>query len=117
MLSAFSSGAAIETAHPCKAALNDYITPLETKFSVEVAVAASGMKRNDADELVKILLKKYEKDLPNAPIGKKYQECHDVKTGKVKRAGGSRAKNRLEKLREGKGAEIFLKRQQDYFCF
>ena len=84
MLSAVSSGVAIETAHPCKAALNDYITPLETEFSVEVAVAASGMKRNDADELVKILLKKYEKDLPNAPIGKKYQECYDVKTGKVK---------------------------------
>jgi len=82
MIAAVSSGVSIETSHPCRAALNDYITPLESRFSAEVAHAASRIKRKDADELVKTLLGKYEKDLPNAPKGKRYQECFEVKTGK-----------------------------------
>lgn len=82
MLTAVSSGVSIETAHPCKAIHNNYITPMEMKFSVEVATANAGIKREAADDLVKILLKKYEKDIPNAPRGKSYQECYDIKTGK-----------------------------------
>lgn len=82
MIEIVASGQAIETAHPDRAVEIDYVTPLEMKFSVEVAYAATGMKRATANEIVKELLKKYENNIKNAPKGKKYQECFDLKTGK-----------------------------------
>jgi methylamine--corrinoid protein Co-methyltransferase len=82
LLAEVSSGLSIETAHPAKAALTDRILPLESDFSCKVAHAIRGMRRRDANELVKVLLKKYEKNLVNPPAGKKYQECYDAKTGK-----------------------------------
>ena len=33
------------------------------------------------DELVEELLDRYEDNLDNAPIGKKYQDCYDINTG------------------------------------
>jgi len=82
MIEIVASGQAIETAHPARAVEIDYVTPLEMKFSVEVAYAAAGMKRTTANEIVKELLKKYENNIKNAPKGKKYQECFDLKTNK-----------------------------------
>lgn len=77
-----SGGPAFETSHPAKGVLVDGFTPMEAKWNVEMGKAASKMKRQDANELVKHLLGKYESDLDNPPQGSTYQECYDVTTGK-----------------------------------
>jgi hypothetical protein len=38
------------------------------------------MKRDQANEIVKQLLAKYEDNLPGAPRGLKFWECYDMKT-------------------------------------
>lgn len=58
----------------------DYVTGLESKFAGEVIKAASGMKRSDANEIIKKIISKYEKTLMNPPKGKSFLECFDLKT-------------------------------------
>jgi hypothetical protein len=41
--------------------------------------AESGIKRQEANDLVKKIVARYEKQIAEAPLGKKFQECHDVK--------------------------------------
>jgi len=82
VVAAVASGAHIEAEGVCKATHVDHFTPMEPSFAGEVAYAATGIKRGFANELVKKLLSKYEVNLRNPPIGKKYQECYDVKSGK-----------------------------------
>jgi len=78
-----SSGyAGVQTVHPAKAVVEDGVTPLEARFNVEMAYAATGMKADRASELVNRLLEEYEGEIERAPIGKRYQECYDLKTGK-----------------------------------
>lgn len=84
-LATIPSGLSFETVHPAKAALTDHILPIESKFSCDVAHAITGMKRSDANELAKTLLKKYEANIRKPPEGKRYQECYNVKTGKPTR--------------------------------
>ena len=52
-------------------------TGLENKFAAEVAKATAGMKRSDANEIVKRILPKYESRLANPPLGKSFLECYD----------------------------------------
>ena len=79
---AISSGLSVQTTHPAKAVLNDYVTPMEMLGSVEITEACVGMKRADANGIVKELLTRYEDKIDDAPIGKKYQECYDVASGR-----------------------------------
>lgn len=72
----------VQTVHPAKAVIDDGITPMDALFNVEVASAATGMKTEQASKLVNQLLEKYEKEIENAPPGKRYQECYDLKTHK-----------------------------------
>jgi methylamine--corrinoid protein Co-methyltransferase len=58
----------------------DYTTGLESKFAAEVAKAASGMKRSDANEVIKKLIPKYEDRLRRPPMGKAFKDCFDVKS-------------------------------------
>ena len=60
----------------------DRMTPMEPRLSAEVAHGVVGMKRVEANELVKKLLKKYMDKIANAPLGKKFQECFDIRRGK-----------------------------------
>jgi methylamine--corrinoid protein Co-methyltransferase len=60
----------------------DYTSPLDPLLGSEVAHAVAGMSRREANGIVKTLLEKYENQLRNPPIGKKYQECYDVASGK-----------------------------------
>jgi methylamine--corrinoid protein Co-methyltransferase len=53
---------------------------LESKFSAEVAHAAAGMSREQANEIAKKLLAIYEDELPSKPIGKPFQEVYDLNT-------------------------------------
>jgi len=69
--------------NPAYAVERDYITPLEMTLSVETSHAGAGMKRTDANQIAKEILKKYEANIKNAPKGKKYQECYDIRTGRI----------------------------------
>lgn len=53
---------------------------LEPKFQGEVAKAAAGLKRADANEMIKALLAKYEDRLAKAPEGRSFEELYDLKT-------------------------------------
>jgi methylamine--corrinoid protein Co-methyltransferase len=79
---AISSGLSTQTCHPARAVLNDHVTPMEMRGTVELAQACVGMQRTLANELVNVLLRKYEDNIDSAPIGKKYQECYDLDTGR-----------------------------------
>jgi methylamine--corrinoid protein Co-methyltransferase len=68
-----SSGLSAQTCHPARALLNDYVTPMEMLGNVELIEACVGMKRTQANELVKELLNMYEGNIDDAPVGKKYQ--------------------------------------------
>ncbi|MCD6391981.1 MAG: monomethylamine:corrinoid methyltransferase, partial [Planctomycetes bacterium] len=78
---ATSSGVSMQTCHPARAVGIDYITPMEMLGSVELTEACVGMKRTQANELIKELLDKYEDKLDDAPMGKRYQDCYDMNTG------------------------------------
>ncbi len=56
--------------------------PLDTRFLREVAYAATKLNREEANIIVKAILAKYEDRIKakNPPIGKKFQECNDLKT-------------------------------------
>jgi methylamine--corrinoid protein Co-methyltransferase len=71
----------VQTVHPAKAVIDDGVTPMEALFNVEAAYAVAGMGAEQASELVNQLLEKYEKEIDNAPPGKRYQECYYPKTG------------------------------------
>jgi len=60
----------------------DFSTGLETRLMGEVArgTANSSLKRVEANEIVLNLLKRYESQITSAPLGKKFQECYDLKT-------------------------------------
>jgi len=49
-------------------------------MAAEAGHAASGMKREDANELVEEILKRYQDRIKDAPTGKSFQECYDLKT-------------------------------------
>jgi methylamine--corrinoid protein Co-methyltransferase len=84
-LAAVSSGVSIESVGVGKAKHEDYLTPMEPKFAAEVAHATVGVRREDANEMVKALLPRYVDKVADPPLGLKYQECYDVKTGKPSR--------------------------------
>jgi methylamine--corrinoid protein Co-methyltransferase len=81
LAAAIPSGVSAQTTHPARAVLNDYVTPMEMLGSVEINEACVGMSRTQGNELAKELLDRYEDNLDNAPIGKRYQDCYDVETG------------------------------------
>ena len=81
-LAAVSSGISIESVGVGKARHEDYLTPMEPRFAAEVAHATVEMKREDANDIVKSLLPKYVDKIADPPLGSKYQECCDVRTGK-----------------------------------
>ena len=59
----------------------NYATPVEARMACEVGhgVVKQGIKRSDANEIVKMILPKYEDKLTNPPLGKTFQECYDIK--------------------------------------
>ncbi len=79
-----ASGVSIQTPHPAKAVLPDYVTPLEMRTTTDMALACAGMTRKEANDVVKALLPRYEQGLATAPIGKSYTECFDLENTTAK---------------------------------
>jgi methylamine--corrinoid protein Co-methyltransferase len=71
------SGGNIEFGGVNKAIKLDRFTPMEPRFASEVAHAAAGLTRAEANEIVKKLLPKYKDRLSDPPLGQKFQECFD----------------------------------------
>jgi len=80
VINAVVSGASIEFGGVAKAVEVDHFTPMEPKLASEIAHGVIGMTRSQGNEIVKQLLAKYEDDISNAPIGKTYEQCWDMKT-------------------------------------
>jgi methylamine--corrinoid protein Co-methyltransferase len=76
------SGSSLEALGVYKNATVDLQTPQGPEFASEIAHAVPGMARKDANEIVKHLLSIYENRINHPPIGKRYQESYDVKTGR-----------------------------------
>ncbi|MEM3754622.1 MAG: monomethylamine:corrinoid methyltransferase, partial [Candidatus Bathyarchaeia archaeon] len=66
----------------------NYCNPLDARLMAEVALATPGMKREDANLLVKELLSKYEHEIAlpveKLPRGKTFEESYDLETLKPK---------------------------------
>lgn len=95
------SGIHINSASAAKSQYLDRETGMEAKIGCEVGHAATGMKRADANELVKQLLQKYSQKLENPPLGQRFQECYDVTTVKPSKEYlniHTQVKNELEDL-------------------
>ncbi len=76
------SGVAIEIGtRPTGCRYRDYGSGLENKFFAEVLKsAAKNLKLEDANEIVKALVPKYEDKLRTPPKGKAFYECTNLKT-------------------------------------
>ena len=72
------SGLSIESLGVATNKHEDRTTPVEPRISAEVGHAVAGMKRSDANELVRKLLAKYEPKLAAPPLGKSLYECWDA---------------------------------------
>lgn len=74
------SGGDLWTSAPRHNKYRNYATPLEARLACETghAVAAQGMTRAQASDVVDTLLRKYEEEIASAPAGKPFQECYDV---------------------------------------
>jgi methylamine--corrinoid protein Co-methyltransferase len=79
-LAAVTSGASIEVAAIAKNTALDHTTPYEPQFGAQVAHGAVGMSRKEANLICLDLVGRYEKDLPNPPAGKRFQDCFDIQT-------------------------------------
>jgi methylamine--corrinoid protein Co-methyltransferase len=55
----------------------DHLSPVEPRWASEVAHAAAGLSRDQADEIVKKLLAKYDGQQFNPPKGTRFQDSHD----------------------------------------
>ena len=54
-----------------------HVTGLEVRFNGEIAHAAAGVSRKDANEMIKEFQKHYVPVLDKKPIGKSFLECYD----------------------------------------
>jgi methylamine---corrinoid protein Co-methyltransferase len=77
MISGVVSGGNIEFGGVGAARNMDHLSPLEPRFATEVAHAAAGMSRADANEIVRKLVAKYEDKLLDPPKGVPFQQNHD----------------------------------------
>jgi len=80
VIDAVVSGASIEYGGVTKAVEVDHFTPMEPRWASELAHGVVGMTRAEGNEILKNLLARYEDDIPNAPKGKTYEQCWDMKT-------------------------------------
>ncbi|UCE45009.1 MAG: monomethylamine:corrinoid methyltransferase [Methanobacteriota archaeon] len=80
VMAAVASGLSMESVGVATNKYEDRVTPVEPRISAEVGHAIAGMKRSEANEIAKKLLKKYETRLASPPLGKSLQECWNAST-------------------------------------
>jgi len=65
-----------------KGVVQDKTTGMEARIMGEAAKAAAGKKVSDLNAIIETLVSGYEGNYNNAPAGKTFQECYNVKTVK-----------------------------------
>lgn len=65
-----------------KGVVQDKTTGMEARIMGNAAIATAGMKVSDVNEVLAKLIPSYECNFANAPQGKMFQECYDVRTVK-----------------------------------
>lgn len=81
------SGTAIGAGpRPAGGKLANYLTPLECGFCAEVARGASGLSREEVNEIAKEVLPRYEAQLSDPDIGRPFREAYNLSTMKPIRA-------------------------------
>jgi methylamine--corrinoid protein Co-methyltransferase len=76
--SVVSGASGFEFGGIAKASQVDYFTPMEPLLASKVGHAVAGMTRKEANEILKVLLPRYESKLEDPPLGKKFGECWDI---------------------------------------
>jgi hypothetical protein len=76
-----SSGASLTTGpRTAGGKLTDHVTPLECRFTAEVAHQASGLDPAHVNEIVKALLPHYELTLKRPDVGRSFSELYNLET-------------------------------------
>ncbi|WP_287584034.1 monomethylamine:corrinoid methyltransferase, partial [Candidatus Borrarchaeum sp.] len=59
----------------------NYATPMEARMASEVGCGAAKemFSRENANDIALTLLKTYEENIENAPLGKSFRECYDIR--------------------------------------
>ena len=65
-----------------KGVVQDKTTGMEARMMGNAALSAAGMPVQDLNEIIETLVSDYEQHYKDAPQGKRFQECYDVKTVK-----------------------------------
>ncbi|MBT4398674.1 MAG: monomethylamine:corrinoid methyltransferase, partial [Bacteroidetes bacterium] len=80
MTAAVSGASGIVTGGIARDKYPERVSSLEMRAAAEAShiVARSGMTRSDVNTMVKKIVAIYEKDIPNAPLGKKFNEIYDM---------------------------------------
>jgi len=79
VISSVVSGGHITATGSAKGTHVDHFTPMEPRFSGEVAHGSAGMTREEANQVVGRLLARYENALAQASAGQTYEECWDIR--------------------------------------
>jgi len=77
-------------------------TPLECRLAAETGYGTvmSGMSRKEANRIVNALLKKYEKDIPDAPLGKTFAEMYDIEKAVPKKEAADQYREMVKELKD-----------------
>ena len=62
-----------------KGVVQDKTTGMEARIMGEASMATCGMKVSEVNEILEKLVSEYEQNYTQAPAGKRFQECYDVK--------------------------------------
>jgi methylamine--corrinoid protein Co-methyltransferase len=79
VISSVVSGGHVTATGSAKGTHVDHFTPMEPRFSGEVAHGSAGMTREEANRVVGRLLERYETTLRQASAGQTYEECWDIR--------------------------------------
>ena len=82
MLAATVSGLHLNLVAVARNKLPERSSGMEARIGAETGhlIAAQGVTRKKANEIVKKILGEYESSIPEAPQGKRFDECYDLKT-------------------------------------
>ncbi len=81
------SGSNVNPAAPAQNKHPERATGMEGRIEAEIscAVAEMGLKRDEANDIVKRIIPKYINIIDNPPLGKKFSECYDIEKVKPRR--------------------------------
>jgi len=63
-----------------KGVARDKTSPMEARIMGEAAIATTGMKVSDVNEILDRLIRSYEMEFPHPQKGKRFQDCYDLKS-------------------------------------